>query len=661
MDSENLNLYYREIVYQDPKKKKDSICGVFSYEAINKQDLGLGNLYIVGEITNIPKKKYKNSDFILNLLSSAIRRDFYSNPQRNTLEALESALQSANIYLTDFVKKGHNEWINNLHFTCLTFSGNNIHVGQTGEMIVQLFRNNTMSNISRKFETPEIPEPTKTFSNIASGEIEKGDKILISTTNISKILPSSKIKEIISSSTTDKLYHYIKNNLSESSSLACLLLDAATQKPEEAPTAIQAQVRTETRKEGPTNFGLNLRQSIDFKMEKIDQIIKDQITFPNKITIFFLKHQIIKYFLILFIGLTIIISPYLILKISYDIKIRQINELIQRTQENVERSKLSLVYQNQPEAKTFLKQATVFLENANLLFANLPLDAKNKVSNNLQLIQGLLDQQKNSLNNVINIQLPEKITDLSQSVYPFNPQGLVKLENLIYLYELNSGFLHQIDLIDNSSKLIFLSSKDTFKLGTATDNEVLLLANPEKIAVYNYNENYNIYLLKPNLENTLNIKSMTSYDDNLFFLDVQRLNVFKYSKTEDILNGSQWIMKGPTDELKDATSIAVDGDIYISLNTGKIIQYSQGKKNKELKIDISPALINAEKLFTQSDFKNLYILDKTNSRIISYNKKDGLIKQYFLSGLNNLKDFWVDYDESIIYLLNGSEVYKIEI
>ncbi len=661
MDSENLNLYYREIVYQDPKKKKDSICGVFSYEAIDEQDLKLGNLYIVGEITNIPKKKYKNSDFILNLLSSAIRRDFYSNPQRSSLEALESALQSANIYLADFAKKGHNEWIDNLNFVCLSFSGGKIHVGQTGKMIVQLFRNDTASNISKKFESPDAPEPTRTFSNIASGEIEHGDKILISTVNILKIVTASKIKEMISGFTTDKFYHHVKNSLSESNSLACLLLDASIQKLEKHEISHLTQIETNNNADQSTEIKFNFKKTIDFKIDKIDKIIKDQITLPGKTTMFFFRYQIIKYLLVLFVMLNILIAPYFILKINYDIKIRQINNLIQRTQENVDRSKLSLIYQNQSEAKAFLKQATTLLENVNLLFISLPLGAKNKVSQSLQSAQELFDQQKNSLNNVINIESPEKIADLSQSVYPFNPQGLIKLENIVYLYELSSGFLHRIDLIDNSSKLIFLSSKDTFKLGTATNNEVLLLANPEKIAVYNYNENYNIYLLKPNLENTLNIKSMATYGDNLFFLDTQKLNVFKYSKTEDILNGSQWIMQGPTDELKDAVSLAVDGDVYVALSNGKIIQYSQGKKNKELKIDISPALFSVEKLFTHSDFKNLYILDKTNTRIISYNKKDGLIKQYFISELNNLKDFWVDYDESVIYLLNGSEVYKIEI
>ncbi len=660
MNSENLNLYYREIVYQDPKSKKDSVCGVFSYEAINVEDAQLGNLYIVGKISNIPKKQYRNSDFLLNLLISAIKREFYVNYQRNTLEALESALQSANIYLSDFSQKGHTAWIGNLHLACLAFSKNNIHVGQTGNTIVQLFRSGTMSNISKKFEIAEKPEPNKTFSNIASGKITEGDKILIATSDLLKILSVQKTKELLSHHTTNKLYQYIKDNLSDGP-LACLILDAETQKPEiekEVPTAVGISVEAVKK---PIEIKITLKEFLDLKANQINKILKNQITFPNKFTTFFLKYHIIKYILALFLGLMIIVSPYLIVKLSYDIKMREINGLMQRITENIEKSKLSLTYQNQSEARDFLRQAVILMDKADFLFAKLSNGAQNKISAEFQGVQEIFNKQKNSLNNVINIIETEKLADLSQNTYSFVPGGILKLNNFLYLYELTSGFLYKIDLIDNSSELIFLSSKDTFKLGTATSNEVLLLANPEKIAVYDYNERYNLYMLKPNLENTFNIKDMFSYDNNLFFLDTRRLNIFKYAKTEDILNGTQWIIKGPTDELTNAVSLAVDGDVYISNATGGVFQYSQGKKVKDLKFDIAPPLSQAGQIFTSESLKNLYILDSQNTRIISYNKADNLIKQFSVPELKNLRDLWVDSDEQTIYLLNGLEVHRIRI
>src|SRR4030043_1453276 len=239
MDQSRFNLYFREIIYHHPSAKKDSVCGVFSYEALNVEEVGLGNLYIVGKISNLPPKKHKSFDFLLSLLASAIKREFYADTRKNTLEALESALQSANIYLTDFTKRGHDEWVGNLDFTCLAFSQNNIHIGQTGNMLVYLLRGETLTNIARKFSVgPKTNSPLKTFSNIASGTLEENDKLIITTTDILDIVSAQKIKELLSFS-TEKLYDFLKNYLEEQSKnkeasmkyLSCLLLEASTISP----------------------------------------------------------------------------------------------------------------------------------------------------------------------------------------------------------------------------------------------------------------------------------------------------------------------------------------------------------------------------------------------------------------------------------------------
>jgi len=651
MDSENLNLYYREIIYQNPKSKKDSVCGVFSYEALNVEDANLGNLYLVGKISDIPKKKYKNSDFMLNLLASAIKRDFYSNHQRNTLEALESALQGANIYLNDFAQKGHKEWIGNLHFTAIASNKNRIHLGQTGEMIVRLFRGESASSISRKFQNQEAQEPAKTFSNIASGKIEPGDKIIVSTADIAEIATNQKIKELMSHQTTDGFYHYLLNELKTSkkvNSLVCLILQAGITPPAEEQLEI---------KKTP-ELVLNFREILDVRAEKINKIIKNQFTFLNKFTLFILKHHIIKYIVALLIVFIVVLSPYLIEKINYDIKIRKINSLLLRINENIKRSETSLIYQNQPEAQTFLRQTDKMINDAYLIFKKLPEDAREKISQELQSARNKFDIQKNTMNNIINITDAEKIADLTKNTYSFNPKGMLEMADKLYLYELGSGFLYEIDLIDYKSALVFLSSKDTFKLGAALDDRILLLTNPEKISVYDIVDDYNIYLLKPNLENTLYIKDMTNFGNDVFFLDTGKNAIWKYALSGDILNGSIWLS---SEEFKNSQSIAIDGNVFVSQENGVINEYSKGKKLRELKFDISPPLTNGGKLFIREGMKNLYILNSSNNRIISYNKKDGFIKQFVIPDLANLNDLWVEPGEKIIYLLNGLEVYKIEI
>jgi len=658
MDSKNLNLYFREIIYQNPKIKKDSVCGVFSYEALNIEDAALGNLYLVGKISNIPKKKYRNYDFLLSLLASAIKREFYSNHQRNSLEALESALQSANIYLSDFAKKGHKDWVGNLDFACLVFCKNEIHAAQAGNMIFQLFRGGSMSNINRKFQNPKEPESSKTFSNIASGKIEKNDKIIIATEDILKIISNQKIKELIFRQTPETLYRFIQNALeqNEVDSLTCLILEAETQMPKkEAPAP-------ETDQEAPTEATIELKPFFDSKAEKINKIVKDQIVFPSKITLLLIETHIIKYLLGLFLIFIIILSPLFIEKINYDLKIRRINGFIQRIEEDVNRSKLSLVYQNQSEAQAFLKKADDLLGSVDSLFKKLPESAQKDVLLAIDSVREKFEQQKNNLNNVINIEQLEKLADLSKNTYNFSPHGILKLENNLYLYELTSGFIYKIDLINNNSSLIFLSSKDTFKLGTANDTEIILLANPTRVSSYNIYENYNIYLLRPDLENTLNIRDMAVYNENIFFLNTEKLNILQYSPTGDVLNGAGWlkITDDQRNELINAQSLTIDGDIYVSRENGIINRYSQGKKIKEIKPEIVPLLLKGNQLFTSPQLKNLYILDPPNNRIILIDKKDGLTKQYVSHELNNLKDIWVD-SEGKIYLLNGLEVYRVEI
>jgi len=368
----------------------------------------------------------------------------------------------------------------------------------------------------------------------------------------------------------------------------------------------------------------------------------------------------IKY--ITFLFFIIILSPYLIQKFYYESKIDIIDELIKRTKEKTNKSEIFLTYQSQKEAKILLQQANALLINADLVLNKLPERAKTEIQEKFKNIQKIIQNQENSLNNVINITQIEKIADLEKNSFSFNPKGILKLENNIFLYELNSGFLYRINLEENnSSTLIFLSSKDTFKLGTIKENALILLSNPEKVYVYSKNENYNTYLLKPDVENTLNIKDMTNYDNKIYLLDTKNLAILKYIPEENSLTGTNWLNESFKEELIDAQSLTIDGSIYVSKNDGTIIQFANGNKVGEFKPKVSPEINKGGEIFTNSEMKNIYILDSENKRIITINKNDGTSTQYISSEFNKMTDFWIANDEKTIFLLDGLNIYKINI
>src|SRR4030043_1087845 len=623
MDQSRFNLYFREIIYHHPSAKKDSVCGVFSYEALNVEEANLGNLYLVGKISNLPPKKHKNFDFLLTLLASAIKREFYSDHRRTTIEALESALQSANMYLADFTKRGHKEWLGNLDFACLAFSQNNIHIGQTGDMLIYIMRKDAISNIARKFTAQkQNDQPLKTFSNIASGTLEENEKLLITTQDLLEITSNQKIKELLSQSSTEQLYEFIKDYLEGQKKnkeasvkyLSCLILEAGGK----AAISKKKQLNQEEITKIDT---LDLESILNSHSIKINEKIKNRISVSSglrKPINAILKFHIHNYLLILFLISFILLSPYFIQKIYYEIKISQANNLIKRINETIFKSKISLAYQDQTRSQALLQRVDNLMMSVSSILDKLPEKVKEKPTQKFENIQKDLENQQNSINNVINIEEPEEIADLSKNSFTFFPQGILKLENILYFYELNSGFLYKINLDDiNNHILVFLSSKDTFKLGTAKDDSLVLLSSPEKIYIYNKNDNYNTLLLKPGVENTLNIKDITNYENNLYFLDAEKLNILKYSSGETYLEGTEWLKNEFKQDLTNAQSLAVDGNVFILKADGLIFEYAQGKKLKEIRPRVSPILNNGGELFTNSQMKNLYILDPINKRIIA--------------------------------------------
>jgi len=671
MEESSLKLYFREIVYHNPSTKKNSVCGVFSYEAMTAEEMQLGNLYLVGKISNIPIKKHKSFDFLLSLLASAIKRDFYANTKKNTVEAMESALQGANIYLADFTKRGHEEWIGNLDFTCLVFLQNNIYIGQTGNMLVYLLRQNTMTNIAKKFSVSQKNEPIKTFSNIASGTLEESDKLIIATSDILALASQQKIKEMNINSDSEEFYEFLKENLENQNktgknkgeskkepinSLACLILDAETKPPHKekrTPKAEKMEV-----------VGIDLQKLTSSYLSKTNNLLKTDFSKPksSRLINFLSKYSIVNYLIVLFVFSFLLLTPYLFQKIDYETKINKIENLAERIKTLTAKSEIALAYQDQTTAQTLLQQASTLTSDIDLMLEILPPTVKEKALNGFQEIKGNLDLQQNSINNVVVIGNCEEITDLSKSTYTFDPQGMLLLDNTIYLYEITSGFINKIDLENPSNPtLVFVSSKDTFKLGAVRENSLFLLSDPEKVYVYGKNDNYNTYMIRPNLENTLNVKDMTYYNNNVYFLDIQKQTIMKYSPEETLLNGSNWLEKDSDPELSDAQSFAVDGSVFVSKENGLILEYAQGQKTKEIKPQISPALNGGAKLFTNEKMKNLYALDPKNKRIVSMNKKDNFTIQYVSENFDSLKSFWVTKDEKTIFFLSGSKIFKIEI
>ncbi len=181
-----------EILIRGPKNK-ETICDIFLYEPENIEEASLGGLYMVAEMT-----ANSNSFHLINLLSSLIKREYYSLPHRGPTESLEAGLKKANTTLSDVANQGNLSWLGKLHFVCAAINKEkDIFLTQTGSAQAYLCREGELISITKKIIPPtNKPHPAKTFQSVVSGKIEPSDKIIFGTPAIFNFFSPSGLTQL---------------------------------------------------------------------------------------------------------------------------------------------------------------------------------------------------------------------------------------------------------------------------------------------------------------------------------------------------------------------------------------------------------------------------------------------------------------------------------
>ena len=733
----NLQLHFKEFIkadsylkgidrikpaYRQAGKNPDHACDLLVYEPKNIEESQLGTLFMLGKIENIPQNKYKSLDFLLNLLISVIKREFYSDHKRPTPEALESSLNKANLYLADFTEKGNVEWIGNISFICGAFHKNTLHITQVGESIIKLFRETNVSHIENKFLTSKKTHPLKTFGNIASGTMLNGDKVIMGTKNILNITPLANLKEL-SKKNHEQIIESLKllaEKRAAKTPVICLVLETKAEAPEKIvvclprsprlgeaggkagapisqpvlPTRRKIAIFRITRRLSIIIF-LGIRKTISFlvfvlkkaykfltfifkKIFKSDPFYRIETRLASlrsrlsrwispartKInsTYCSLKQNKPAFFIASLLIILVLILPFIAVQtMNYYVKINRFNELSAEIEEVQKKTDAVLIYSEKEKARGLLQKNQILLANLLTQLEKSPLENNVEILNKAAALQEKHQEQQDSINNVIRIKELEEVLDFSTSGFIVNPIGINKIKDVLYFYELDSGILYKFNLSKGDLILVFISAKDEMrKMVSLEKGWIVLFGQSKKVYLYNSNTNdHYAYSINPAIP-IEQITDVKSFFSNFYILDAEQGNIIKYSLSQI----QESTIKGSnwlSEPLKQAQSMAIDGSIYILDSKGLIIQYHRGKKAEEIKPLIEKPLADNSKIFIDYDFTNLYISDPLNKRLLVLDKSGNLINQYINDEFANLKDFWVTNDEKEVYLLCEKKVYRIEL
>lgn len=190
----------------------------------------LGNLYIVVEAL-----AGKESEEVAELIIQTAANHYYNLERHDSpldpLQQFEAAIRAINQELAAFTADGNASWVGKLSAVLAVLSDQQLHLTQTGSAEAHLLRRGQATLISSDLGSRESLRPTKTFTNVASGELKAGDRLFFTTPALMHHLSKQEVHEIVRDNNPNLAIQKLSGHLRLDSSverIAALAVEVST-------------------------------------------------------------------------------------------------------------------------------------------------------------------------------------------------------------------------------------------------------------------------------------------------------------------------------------------------------------------------------------------------------------------------------------------------
>lgn len=354
----------------------------------------------------------------------------------------------------------------------------------------------------------------------------------------------------------------------------------------------------------------------------------------------------------------------LAIMLIFILRIYQINKAT-KTENSEYQTSVETIKSLQNEASSALmynnvSKAQDLISEADYLISKLKTDSKTRKDTQTQL----LAENKNILNKVYktnDITNPTLLNDFSsvQGQEKINTNKILELNNKLFAFDYQNKSIYSFskDGIEKLNIQLDIGTILACNNVTTEKNNILIVDSNKKLYLFDGTKITNIDI-GDKLKN-YNIDDISSYDSNIYLVDKTNGKVLSIRKTNNKYGT-------PTSWLKDQfnfntySSISIDGYIYLASSGGTIKKYLKGYE-KTFNLDtINPKLDHIDKIYTDENTDKIYILDKSQNRLLVFNKNNvSLVAQYKSTEFDNLQDFIIDTKNNKAYLLNGTKVFEV--
>jgi hypothetical protein len=671
----------RLVPYAKRPKQVPSFVTAYTYEPLpNDAGAELGSLYVVMEVL----VSGRASEEVADLIIETIGERYYNDPKLNTepLTRFEHAIKAANQELSEHVNRGNAAWIGKLSAVIAVQVGPDLHVAQTGSAEAFLYRGKSSTHI-----TPASPNrlatPAKTFGSIASGQLEPGDRLLLATPALIHQIAISQLRSLIADSTPPTAIADITKLLQGSATdrIAALVIEittpelAALQVRSEEPDEIHLGV-PETPLEAAKLVAAPIAQTTMSSGKRVAGLAKSGVSRakPHARAAGLAIAAAIRRLLstpagrrgaLIGLGVAVIAIAGLIWYQSQVAAIAKTFNEYQQTYAQFQRGEQLLNLGSKQEARNVFADVQKRLSslkhaertiNSRLKQPGPPSDEPPTYTAFVSLVADRLDQIDNLAK-----------TDVTTIAAVTSKNAKLSQMQLVgtTAYVIDTGNRNTIDIINLSTGTIKASSADTSKL----NDVVATTISGNSDGLYILTKQPSIWFYRFDTD-TLTQQTITygqwpsatavaSYTSNLYLLGAGK--VYKHVKNATGFSPKTEYLTLATDTTKGATSLAIDGAIYLLSPTG--LHRFLGTTLKQ-SAPIPDTLAGATDLRISPSGSLIIATNPKTSRIGIWNFKNETLtfsRQLSLNHVNHVLATDYDAKSGYLYALADNRIVRISV
>ncbi|MBU4360959.1 hypothetical protein KKC16_00440 [Patescibacteria group bacterium] len=255
----------------------------------------------------------------------------------------------------------------------------------------------------------------------------------------------------------------------------------------------------------------------------------------------------------------------------------------------------------------------------------------------------------NKINNIYEVELSE-VLDL---------ELVGKVKQVIrkgdFLYALiNTDKVYKI-LPESQEITELYTGLDAQKIINWEDKGFLILDNSNHI-YFRYGEENE--LLNISLDAEHKIADIETYGDRIYYLDKTMGAIYKVSQPTNVNPNITVWAQADKDLLSATRQMTIDGNIWLA-NGGKIVKLFKGKQEEFILSKLEDKLGVDLRVYTEQDWKYIYVLDKINGRILQIDKT-GIVHQQFLNEqFKEADNLNINANESAAWVSIENKIYQI--